>query len=459
MEQVTISGGGLAGALLALMLRRRGIGVTVIESRPDMRRHDISAGRSINLALANRGIRALERAGVMDRVRPDLIPMRGRMLHDVDGGLTLQPYGARPEEVIYSVGRGALNTLLLEEAEAAGAEIRFEHATRAIDLSDGSLHVEHAGETFSVPGPTIACDGAGSPVRRSMQEAGITSVREDRLPHSYKELTIPAAEDGGFRMESEALHIWPRGGHMLIALPNPDRSFTVTLFLADEASSDGAGFDQLTDRAAVERLFQRDFPDAVAYMPDYLDDFEANPTGVLGTVRTERWNTDSVLLIGDAAHAIVPFHGQGMNCAFEDCVAVDDAVAEHGCDWPTVFRVVCEVRRRNADAIADMALENYVEMRDTVNDPRFHLMKSLAFELERRMPDRFVPRYSMVMFHHLPYADAYERGRIQQAILREATLGRSQLSEVDVDAAEAVARERLGPAALDGPESAAPTDP
>lgn len=452
---VHIAGAGLAGSLLAVLLAKRGHEVIVFERRGDMRRETVDAGRSINLALANRGIAALEMAAVMGEVREALIPMRGRMLHSVAGELSFQRYGSRDHEIIYSVSRAGLNAILMDAAEAAGAEIRFQQPAIGYDAASGELIVraEASGRESRHAGPIFGCDGAGSPVREGLAAAGIASVTTEKLQHSYKELSIEAAADGSHRMETEALHIWPRGRHMLIALPNVDGSFTVTLFLPDEDAS-GPSFAALEDDAALRSFLESDFPDACALMPGIIEEYRANPVGSLGTIRTSRWHDQHALVIGDAAHAVVPFHGQGMNCAFEDCAALASVLDEIGPDWPQVFAEVEALRKANANAIADMAIENYVEMRDSVRDPGFQLRKQLEFELEARMPERFIPRYSMVMFHHLPYAEAKARGAVQADLLHELTTGKSSLEEVDLELAERLVEERLAPfdAGLDRPD-------
>jgi kynurenine 3-monooxygenase len=292
--------------------------------------------------------------------------------------------------------------------------------------------------------PLIAADGAGSVVRRELVTAGQVSASESLLAHGYKELTIPPTDDGGFRLDPGALHIWPRGGFMLIALPNPDGDFTVTLFLANEGPD---SFATLTDETAVRGFFERHFPDTLTLIPDLTEQFAANPVGILGTVRCEPWNlAGDVLLIGDAAHAIVPFHGQGMNAGFEDCAEFCRLLDEGLGDRERLFSAFSRLRRPDAEAIADMALENYVEMRDTVRDPRFHLKKALAFELERRCPGRFVPRYSMVMFHaEIPYAEALDRGEVQARLLEELTADAGSLADVDMALAERLVSERLAP--------------
>ena len=446
-SDISILGAGLAGSLCALLMARRGLAVDVYEFRADMRRESIPAGRSINLALAARGIAPLRRAGVFDRVEPLLIPMRGRMLHETDGTTQLLPYGQKPGEVVYSVTRGGLNALLMDAAEAAGARFHFRQRCVTCDFVSSRLimHDETSGAEYRLAlQNVIAADGGGSVVRRALAAQIDYEATEELLDHGYKELTIPPATDGTHRMDRNALHIWPRGEFMLIALPNPDATFTVTLFLPNKGTP---SFASLTDPAALRAFFEDTFPDTMALIPDLEDEFFANPTGELGTVRSAPWNYgDKALLIGDAAHAVVPFHGQGMNCAFEDCAALDDLVAAHGDDWETIFANLSELRKPDADAIADMALENYVEMRDTVRDPGFQLRKEMAFELERRLPDRFIPRYSMVMFHdEIPYSVAQERGRIQFELLRELTAGATSLEQVDLAEAERVARERLAP--------------
>jgi kynurenine 3-monooxygenase len=445
---VTVVGAGLCGSLLAILLGRRGFRVTVLERGADPRTAEASGGRSINLALAARGMRALEHAGIPDKVEPLLMPMRGRMIHAEDGRTELQPYGQREGEVIYSVSRAALNRLLVETAENAhGVELRFRQEALGLDPETGAVRMrdlrgprDHALDAR----PVIAADGAGSAIRRSLAAAGILAVTESLLPHGYKELTLPPGDDGGFQLDPGALHIWPRGGFMLIALPNPNGDFTLTLFLPNHGVQ---GFAELDTASRAGAFFRRYFADVAPKIPQLAETFVANPLGVLGTVRCRRWHDGGgVLLIGDAAHAIVPFHGQGMNLAFEDCVLLDRILETGTGDWPEIFARFESAQRANAEAIADMALENYVEMRDTVRNPKFVLQKELAFELERRLPDRFIPRYSMVMFHdEIPYAVAQRRGALQQELLEELTRGVGAIGEIDVDAAAERVRERLPP--------------
>jgi kynurenine 3-monooxygenase len=476
---VNIVGAGLAGALLAVLLARRGVRVALYDRRPDPRQSDAESGRSINLALAARGIRALERAGVMDRIRPLLIPMRGRMVHGLSGSSsTLQPYGQREHEVIYSVGRSALNRVLIEEAARYDTvTTRFDQACLGAVPERNVLRFRNRveGVEYEVAlGTTIATDGAGSAVRTSLAADGHVSVREDWLDHDYKELTIPAAartrtaaphtaaplpamqsqpattsppaqaaEAGKHVLEPHALHVWPRGGFMLIALPNTDGSFTATLFLARTGHN---GFSSLAASQAVNDFFRREFADAVPLMPDLLEEFAAHPQGQLGTVHLTPWHVGGrILLLGDAAHAIVPFHGQGMNAAFEDCLVLDALLDRHD-EWHPLFAEFEQSRRPNAAAIAQMALENYLEMRDAVLDAGFVRRKAIAMELERRFPNRFIPRYSMVMFHpEIPYAEAQRRGTVQAQLLEELDSTPDASGATDFVLAEKLVKERLEP--------------
>lgn len=446
-QRFTILGAGLAGSLAAIYLARRGVSVDVYERRDDPRRTNVDGGRSINLALANRGIRALREVGLYKEIEQLTIPMRGRMLRETGRQPVLQPYGKDDSEVIYSISRGGLNALLLNKAEEHGVNIQFGQATTDIDLDRGTVALtDQDGHHRTIDAaPIIAADGGGSVVRRTLAQRKGASNDEQMSTHGYKELTIPAGNRGNFQIDANALHVWPRGGFMMIALPNLDRSFTVTLFLAMEGPE---SFATLDSPEAVQRFFETHFSDAIVYFDNLTDEFFANPTGQLGTVRCKPWHHEgNAVLIGDAAHAIVPFHGQGMNCAFEDCYELDQCLFElPGATLEQRFAEFEKRRRPNANAIADMAIDNYIEMRASVRDPYFHLKKTLAFELERRFPQRFVPRYSMVMFHHVPYAEAQRRGVIQQEILdrlledhpHEAPLG-----EVDYALAERLIGERL----------------
>jgi kynurenine 3-monooxygenase len=433
---LNIVGAGLAGSLLALLLARRGFAVTVYDRRADPRQAANSGGRSINLALAARGIRALERARIMQQVHPLLIAMRGRMLHDRIGECELQPYGRTEQEVIYSVDRTALNRVLLDEATRhPEVEVKFEQTCQGANLDTDLLSFRDGASnvTYTQPlTPSIATDGAGSAVRRSLAAANAIRARAELLDHDYKELTI-APQEGRHALDPGALHIWPRGGFMLIALPNIGGSFTATVFLPRTGP---ASFGALATPARIDQFCAREFPDAAALMPDLVHEFVHHPLGQLGTVHSVPWHVGGrVLLLGDAAHAIFPFHGQGMNAAFEDCLAFDDLLDKHD-DWERLFDDFERRRRPNAEAIAQMSLENYAEMRATVLDPTFKRHQQLALELEGRFPDRFIRRYSMVMFHpEIPYSEALRRGAVQADIM--AALDR------DPECAAALIHERL----------------
>jgi kynurenine 3-monooxygenase len=443
-QPVNIVGAGLAGTLLAIMLAKRGFAIRLFERRPDPRRSESERGRSINLALAARGIRALDRAGLMDTIRPLLIPMRGRMVHDRNGGTALYPYGQRDDEVIYSVGRSALNRVLIEEAaRLPDVAMRFAQTCLGADPPRNVLRFRGGVEQaeYEIPLiPTVAADGAGSAVRSSLAFGEHVSVREEFLDHDYKELIIPA-NGGRPAFDPHALHVWPRGGFMLIALPNTDMSFTATLFLARKGEN---SFASLAASDGVREFFQREFPDTLALIPNLLAEFRSHPQGQLGTVHTIPFHVaGQVLLLGDAAHAIVPFHGQGMNAAFEDC-SVLDALLENHEDWPSLFAGFSRERMLNAAAIAQMALENYTEMRQTVLDSKFVRQRQLALELELRFPRRFIPRYAMVMFHpEIPYSEALRRGAVQAKILDELDAVAYATGGVDLAMAEHLITEQL----------------
>jgi len=438
-RQVTVVGGGPAGSVLAAYLGRRGHTVTVYESRPDLRTVDIDAGRSINLALANRGIAVLEELGVMDEVEPLLIPMRGRMIHDLDGSQTLQPYGSRPEEVIYSVGRTELNAVLIDAAEAGGeVEVLFNQRCVGGDLPAGRLrfHDARTDTEYDIEVDTVfGADGFGSEIRDLIQEHNRGTETIEPLGHGYKELTLPAGPEGEHRIDPNALHIWPRGGFMLIALADTAGSFTCTLFAP---SDDGpSNMESLVTAEAVLELFTSQFPDFVPLVPDLAEQYLENPDGRLATLRVTEWNLEGrAVVLGDAAHAIVPFHGQGMNAALESCKVLMACLDEYSDDWAEAFRTFQRVRKPDVDAIADMALDNYVEMRSSVRDEGYRLRRELALELERRFPDEFTPRYSLVMFRTLPYAEAKRRAEAQAEVLARLTEGIDSIDDVDFEVAE-----------------------
>ena len=498
-DKITLIGAGLVGALLATLLAQRGFPVEVFERRPDPRKAGFLGGRSINLALAERGWHGLRVAGLQQRMQPIAVMMRGRMVHHLDGHTELLRYGRDDSEVIWSVNRGSLNMTLLDAAEAAGARIHFDQRLAAVAWDKSTLQLcDEAGATREhAASLLIGADGAGSALRVAMAQRVDLGERFEPLDHGYKELEIPAlrAEGRGLRaeeqaqpnseaqrsthdentdsavahalsqpsalspqpsstgpqpspfaMEPNALHIWPRGNYMCIALPNAEGSFTVTLFLPNHAPPGAPSFDALDSPQAVREFFARDFADAVPLMPDYEQDFATNPTGLLGTLYLDRWHIDGrALLVGDAAHAIVPFHGQGMNCGFEDAVELAELMDNAANDTSAAFAEFQRRRKPNADAIAAMALENYVEMRDSVADAHFLLMRALERTLAARHPGRFVPRYWMVTFSRLPYAVAFARGEIQAGILGELTAGKTKVDDIDLAHADALIAARLPP--------------
>ena len=423
--RMVVVGAGQAGALLAIYLARQGHDVTVFESRPDLRTTDIDAGRSINLALATRGIVPLIDVGVIDQVDAITIPMRGRMVHATgDPTPDLLPYGSKTHEVIHSVSRTDLNAILLDAAEATGrVTIEFDRRLESVDFDASLLHfTDGPSEPF---GTVFGADGAGSRVRKAIAEAGSGSYETEWLDHSYKELTLPPAADGDFKIDPNALHIWPRGEFMLIALANPERDFTVTLFAPTST------FETLTTPDEVAAFFADEFGDFTDLVPDLTEQFFDNPTGRLGTLWAQGWHHgDQAVIVGDAAHAIVPFHGQGMNAAMESVRVLDRHMRAGSDDLVAAFAAYEAERRPDSNAIAAMALNNYIEMRAGVVDPDYLAKRTLALELEQRHPGHLSPRYNMVMFSTMPYAEAQERAE-RQAELITASLADPSL---DVDA-------------------------
>lgn len=466
---VTVVGAGPVGSLLSLFLARRGYLVEAIERRPDMRVETISAGRSINLALSVRGLHALERVGLASRALAESVPMYGRMMHARDGGLSFQPYGKDDSDCIYSISRGGLNRLLMTAAEATGrARIRFQE--RAVDYEPVSdrlrLEDSRTGSARVVaPRVLFGTDGSASAIRHALLKA-VPGSGESRelLDYGYKELTLPPghvstgsgitptgreAEALG-RLARNALHIWPRGNFMLIALPNFDGSFTCTLFLPFTGE---ASFERLETPAGVREFFRREFPDVADLFPALETEFFEHPVGTMVTIRCSPWSHEGrCLLLGDAAHAIVPFFGQGMNCGFEDCVVLEDLMIEAGmeagrgghAEWRAVFERFFTARKPDADAIADLAVENFVEMRAKVADPRFLLEKQVERVLQREFPEHYVSRYSMVTFSRIPYRRARELGEIQSGILSELCRGIGSVDELDLGRAGELVRSRLG---------------
>ncbi len=443
-KHLTIIGGGLAGALLATLLAQRGWAVDVFEKRGDPRVHGYAGGRSINLALAERGRHALRQADVDDAVMAKAVMMRGRYVHPLHGEPGLQRYGRDDSEVIWSVSRGELNIALLDAAEIAGARLHFDHGLLRADFDAGLATFGGNGiETVHAFHALIGADGAGSTLRAQMAPHLALNERTEWLDHGYKELEIPPTAAGDFRIEPNALHIWPRGHYMCIALPNDERTFTVTLFMPH--TGDYPCFDMVKTGDEAQALFERDFPDALPLIPELRADYDANPVGMLATLYLDRWHLDGrAVLLGDAAHAMVPFHGQGMNCAFEDCVALADHLDRQP-SLAEAFAAFEAQRKPDAEAIQRMALENYIEMRDKVDDSGFLLQRQLELALQERHPGRFVPHYAMVSFMRIPYSQALHRSEVQRDILVDATRGLDSLGDVDWAAVDAAVLARLEP--------------
>jgi len=411
----SVIGAGLAGPLIAALLGRRGQRVTLWEMREDPRTEQLDAGKSINLALSNRGLHALDRIGLADTVRTQAIPMRGRMMHAVDGTLTFQPYGTEKDQVLYSVSRAELNRTLLTAAEAVpGVDIKFGHKCLSADPERGraTFLSPDTGEELGVDtGRIVGADGAFSRVRTAMQRRSRFDFRQDWLTYGYKELELPPTAAGKFALSPNALHIWPRRTYMMIALPNQDRTFTCTLFWPFDGPD---SFATVGTSDEVLRFFEKTFPDAIPLVPDLTEQFLRNPVGSLVTVRCYPWSEeDRAVLVGDACHAVVPFYGQGMNAAFEDCSVLDDCMMEIGSDWRRVFAAYQERRKGNVDTLADLALANFVEMRDHAGTRRFLMRKTLERVLHRLFPRWYIPLYTMATFTLMPYTEAVARARRQ----------------------------------------------
>jgi kynurenine 3-monooxygenase len=449
-DRITIVGAGMAGTLLAILLARRGFRVDLFEQHPDPRSGDGCIELCSNLALGERARHALRVAGLLRQLDALSTPMRGRMIHDRAGGLTEQPYGYRDYETLYSVRRESLQQCLLYESDLH-PEIRlhFGQRLRGIDWASKTALFSRNGDPaadrheFDV---LIGADGPASGVRRAMQDAFGIEVREEMLDAGYIYLTVPPDADGEPVMNPNMLHVWPRGGYMLLAFPGPDGSFTATLFLPLQGDHRMAwGFGELDSWTRQSAFMDFNFPDITPAMPDLAREFENHRVGLMGTVHCERWHAGGdALLVGDAAHCIVPFHGQGVNAALEDCTALDEILDDAPADWETAFRELERQRRPNTEAIAAMALDAYHTMRESVRHRDFLLRKALERELELRHPDRFVARYSLVMFHRIPYTEALERGRVQSGILDELLRGKKELAEVDLAEAGRLVDTRLG---------------
>jgi kynurenine 3-monooxygenase len=424
MKRLIVIGAGLSGTLLAIRLAQRGFAVDLYESRPDMRQEEMSAGRSINLALSDRGIGALKMIGLHSFYQHEVIPMYGRMLHPLSGKTKLSPYSGREGEHINSASRGGLNIALLNEAEKYdNLNLHFNVSCLGADFEAGTVQFKNRadGSVFTESAAVIfGADGAGSALRRSMLAASATlrfQYEQKFLHHGYKELTIHPGPEGEFQIEKNALHIWPRGTYMMIALPNLDASFTLTLFQPFRGEN---GFDHLDTPEKVQAFFEAQYPDSLPYLPHLTEEFFTNPTSSLGMVKCYPWQVNhKFLLVGDSAHAIVPFYGQGMNCAFEDVLVLDQYIEQFQGDWNQVLPAYQQDRKADTDAICDLAIDNFYEMRDHVANPVFARKRGLETQLEQQFPDYF-SKYSLVTFREdLPYAEAMRRGRRQDKVLME----------------------------------------
>lgn len=414
-EKISVAGAGLVGSLLAIYLRKRGYDVDVFESRTDMRRDTISAGRSINLALSDRGIKALEEVGIMNDIREIAIPMHGRYLHNADGSNAFQPYGQKGQ-FINSVSRGELNKKLMSLAESAGAKIHFNKKIESISWKTNEMifsdNTSHSCDVI------FGADGAYSATRlQHMLHHNKFQYNQYYIDYGYKELSIPAGPGNSFLIEKNALHIWPRGNYMMIALPNIDGSFTCTLFFPFEGNP---SFDSLNTNESVIAFFKEHFSDAFELMPTLTEDFNTNPISSLVTVKCYPWiRENKFALIGDAAHAMVPFFGQGMNCGFEDCSVLNELIESFNGDWKEILPAYQHLRKPDGDAICDMALTNFIEMRDRVADPKFLLQKKIEAEFTKRHPDKWRPAYSLVTFSpEVRYSDALKQGTHQEEIMK-----------------------------------------
>ncbi|WP_392348086.1 FAD-dependent oxidoreductase [uncultured Polaribacter sp.] len=422
-DKVLIIGAGLCGSLLALRLAQRGFKVELYESRPDLRTTDISAGRSINLALSDRGLKALRLCGMEEKAREICIPMFGRLMHDTEGNTFSSNYSGRENEFINSISRGNLNAILLDAAEKhENVQMHFNKKCKSVDIENAIAHFKDykTKEDFSVNATVIfGGDGAGSSLRKSYvsERKFLFSYSQDYLNHGYKELEIPADKKGEHQISKEHLHIWPRGDFMLIALPNMDGSFTVTLFLSYNEGE--FNFDNLISEEKITQFFEKEFPDALALIPNIKEEFINNPTGPLGTIKCSPWSyQDKTMLIGDSSHAIVPFYGQGMNASFEDVFVLDQILDQDLGDWEAVFKVYQKIRKKDTDAIADLAIDNFHEMKNHVANPIFKEKRKIEMDLEKTFPTEYASKYSLVTFNEqIGYNEAMKKGRAQDEVL------------------------------------------
>ncbi|MHA2091248.1 MAG: FAD-dependent oxidoreductase [Candidatus Kariarchaeaceae archaeon] len=437
-DKITLIGAGLVGSLLGILLAKRGYAVDIYERRSDIRKTSVDAGRSINLALSPRGIQTLEMVDLDQQVLQSAVQMKGRKMHATSGELSFLPYGKDDHEVLNSVSRAHLNNILLDHLEQhENVRLHFDHKCTELDIRNDRLLVENSAtkEKLVIPtGIVIGTDGSASSIRTSMLTVGRFNFSQSFLQHGYKELEIPPDANGNFRMDKDALHIWARGQFMMIALPNNDASFTVTLFLPFDGEY---GFNNLSTEEKVASFFNTQFPDAVPLIPNLLQDFFANPTGNLATIRCSPWNMNGkVLLLGDAAHGIVPFYGQGMNAGFEDCRLLIDLLDHHPNNWDKIFSTFSQSRKIDTDAIADLSLDNFIEMRDRVEDNQFLLRKKAELLLYRQYPKDIISKYSMVTFHpEIPYSVALQKGKILEDTLQELCQGMQSVDELDLSIA------------------------
>ncbi len=430
MDNVAIIGAGLVGSLQAIYMARKGFNVTVYERRPDIRNVELAAGRSINLALSDRGWKALKGAGISAEIEKIAIPMYGRMVHDLEGNMNFQPYGFN-DQAIYSVSRGELNKQLLIEADKyPNVTLKFNQRVRDIDLKTNELQLEDltSKDRYNVAHDRIiGTDGAFSAIRLRLMKTDRFNYSQTYLEHGYKELHIPPNADGTHKIDKNALHIWPRGQFMLIALPNLDGSFTLTLFFPYDGE---VSFNALDTDEKVMDFFQKSFPDTLELIPDLLADYNHNPTSSLVTVRCSPWHyEDKVCLMGDASHAIVPFYGQGMNSGFEDCTVFNNFFEQDDWEWDSVFEQFSQKRVPEANAISELALRNYIEMRDLTANEEWLLQKKIERRITERHPDKWLPLYSQVTFSHTPYDVALRNGDLQDAIMKKV-MNRADISEV-----------------------------
>lgn len=429
MKTATIVGAGLVGSLWAVYLSKAGYKVTIVERRPDIRKAEISAGKSINLALSTRGWKALDTVGVGDEIRKIAIPMPGRMMHDLKGNLTFQPYG-KEGQAIYSVSRGGVNAKMMDIAEKHGnAQIFYNEKCIDVDLEKGIVYTETAsGEIKQYQSDVVfAADGAFSAVRyNGMQKLDRFNYSQNYIDDGYREILLPANTDGSYKLEKNALHIWPRGRFMLIALPNEDGSFTCTLFMPFKGEN---SFETLTNKEVVNTFFRTTFPDFYEMMPNIADAWEDHPLSSLAIIRCYPWTHGKTALMGDAAHATVPFYGQGMNAGFEDCTVLWELMQKHNEDWRKIFEEYQIVRKPDGDGVQDLSLHNYYVMRDYVADPNFLLQKKIEAHFSEKYPEKWMPLYSQVTFSHIRYSEAWKKGQIQDAIMKKVMAAFDNIEE------------------------------